>query len=68
MAKVFLAIIGIVLMAGSALPPDCRGQRRTHPAKPAADAAQNDKSSADKTSADIDRAMDRSVKSICRGC
>lgn len=68
MAKLFLAIAGIVLMIASAPPADARSHRRADPSKPAAQAARDDKSSADKTSADIDKAMDRSIKSICRGC
>lgn len=73
MAKPFLAFAGIAVMIATPLPADARSHRRAHhPAKPAAqapqDAAQDDKSSSDKASADIDKAMQRSLKSICRGC
>jgi hypothetical protein len=66
MRKFILA--GLILLISLPMPADSRVHRRTHPAKPPASTAQDDKSSADKASAEIDRALDRSMKSICRGC
>jgi hypothetical protein len=66
MAKLLSSIAGIALMIAS-LPADARSSRRL-PARPAPVAAQEDKSSAEKASADIDKAMNRRMKNICRGC
>jgi hypothetical protein len=67
MAKLFLAVTVVLTLAP---PADARSHHRTgHPAKPAAQATQDDKATtADKTSADIDKAMNRSLRGICRGC
>ena len=60
-----------VLTSASVPPADARSHRRAHPSKPPA-AAQitqaDDKTAAEKASADTDEAMDKKVKSICRGC
>jgi hypothetical protein len=63
--KLDFAIASVALMAAVSLPADARSHRR--PAKPAVPAPHDDKSSADKASADIDKATNRSLKGI-RGC
>jgi hypothetical protein len=65
-AKLVFAIAGVALSVAVSLAADARSHRR--PAKPAVQAPQDDKSSVDKASADIDKAMNRSLKGICRGC
>jgi len=59
-----------VLIIASASPADARSHRRgRHHGKPAAQVVQDDKSSSlDKASAVTDEAMDKNIKSICRGC
>jgi hypothetical protein len=60
----------VALMIASAFPADARSHRRAHHSNPVAhDTVQGGKSSAgDKASADADEAMDKRIKSICRGC
>jgi hypothetical protein len=60
----------LVLTIAVALPADARSHRRAHPGKhPAAQTTQaDDKTAAEKASADTDAAMDKKIKSICRGC
>ncbi len=68
MRKIILA--RLVLTIASVSPADARSHRRTHPSKqPAAQTTQaDDKTAAEKASADTDAAMDKRIKSICRGC
>ena len=66
MRKIMLT--SLFLTIAPALPVDARSHRPTSPAKPPTQATQENKSSADKASADIDKAMERSLRSICRGC
>jgi hypothetical protein len=60
----------IVLMIASVFPADARGQRYArHNGKHAAQTTHTGKSIVgDKASADTDDAMDKRIKSICRGC
>ena len=64
MRKIILACL--VLTIASVSPADARRHKRA----PSNNTAQaGDKSSAgDKASADADEAMDKRIKSICRGC
>ena len=65
MRKIILACL--VLTIASALPADARTHRRAHTG--AAQTTQaDDKTAAEKASADTDAAMDKKIKSICRGC
>ena len=60
----------VALTIAVAFPADARSHKRTHPSKPVAHETtrDGDKSSAEKASADTDEAMDKKIKSICRGC
>jgi hypothetical protein len=60
----------LVLTIASVSPVDARSHRRVHPSKPpAAQTTQTgDKTAAEKASADTDEALDKRMKSICRGC
>jgi hypothetical protein len=62
--KIILAVLTLLSVSAA----DARGHRRPHDNKPAAQPVQDDKSSSDKASAEIDNALNRSLKSICRGC
>jgi hypothetical protein len=67
--KIILACL--ILTIASVCPAGARSQRRAHHGKPVAhDTVQaGEKSPAgDKASADADEAMDKRIKSICRGC
>ncbi len=68
MRKIILACL--VLTIASALPADARSHKQTRPSKPVAHETtrDGDKSSAEKAAADTDAAMDKRIKSICRGC
>jgi hypothetical protein len=57
-----------VLIVAFPVPADARSHRRAHHSKTAAQIVQDDKTSSEKASADIDKAMNRSLKGICRGC
>ena len=64
-----ITMVCVALMIVWALPADARNHRRTHPGKPAAQSAQaDDKTAAEKASADTDQALEKRMKSICRGC
>ena len=64
-----VTFVCVALMIASALPADARSHRRAHPTKPAAQTTQaDDKTAAEKASADTDEALDKQMKSICRGC
>jgi hypothetical protein len=60
----------LVLTIASVSPADARSHRHAHPGKqPAAQTTQaDDKTAAEKAPADTDAAMDKKIKSICRGC
>ena len=60
----------LVLTIASVSPADTRSHRRAHPSKPpgAQTTQADDKTAAEKASADTDAAMDKKIKSICRGC
>ena len=66
-----ITVACLVLMIASAFPADARSHKRAPSSKPAHHhtAHAGDKSTAgDKASADTDAAMDKRIKSICRGC
>jgi hypothetical protein len=60
----------LILTIASVSPTDARSHRHAHPGKqPAAQTTQaDDKTAAEKASADTDEALDKRMKSICRGC
>jgi hypothetical protein len=67
--KIILACL--ILTIASVCPADARSHKRAPSSNPAHHhtARAGDKSSAgDKASADTDTAMDKRIKSICRGC
>ena len=65
--RYIIVLSWIVLMIISAA--DARNHRRTHPGKPAAQSAQaDDKTAAEKASADTDETLEKRIKSICRRC
>jgi hypothetical protein len=67
--KIILACL--ILTIASVSPADARNHKGAPSSKPAHHhtAQAGDKSSAgDKASADTDAAMDKKIKSICRGC
>ena len=68
MRNIILACL--VLTIASVSPADARSHRHAHPGKqPSAQTTQaDDKTAAEKASADTDAAMDKKIKSICRGC
>ena len=67
MRNIILACL--VLTSASVPPADARGHRHAHPTKPAAQTTQpDDKTAAEKASVDTDEALDKRMKSICRGC
>ena len=65
-----ITVACLVLMIASVSPADARSHRRAHPSKPPAGQTTqaDDKTAAEKASADTDEAMDKKIKSICRGC
>jgi hypothetical protein len=65
-----VTFVCVALMIASALPADARSHRRAHPSKPpAAQTTQaDDKTAAEKASADTDEVLDKRMKSICRSC
>jgi hypothetical protein len=60
----------LILTIASVSPTYARSHQRAHPGKqPTAQTTQaDDKTAAEKASADTDEALDNRMKSICRGC